>query len=377
MKIALVIDDTLDTPDGVQQYVLTLGRWLDSQGHEVHYLAGETKRTDIPNLHVLARNRRVRFNGNRLSLPLPASKARIAELLAQEQFDVVHVQAPYSPFLAGRIIKRISAKTVVVGNFNIMPYSHSVIWASRLLAVMNHRTAQRFDAMLANTEPTLKFAHDVFGFRPILVPNPFPMADFHVEPSKSRVPLTVIFLGRLVARKGAMQLLMAVAYLRTHGLASTEFRVIVGGKGPLREDLETYVAQQRLNGMVTFAGFVAEADKAAFLAQGDLAVFPSLSGESFGISLLEAMAAVRGVVLAGDNPGYHAVLGPLSTDQLVDPHDIPAFATVLAHWIDSTPARDMAAAAQKEYVTQFDINVVGSQIVKVYAGALHSRRGVQ
>src|ERR1700761_8080717 len=38
MKIALVLDDTLDTPDGVQQYILNVGSWLSEQGHEVHYL---------------------------------------------------------------------------------------------------------------------------------------------------------------------------------------------------------------------------------------------------------------------------------------------------------------------------------------------------
>ena len=48
LKIGLVLDDSLDKPDGVQQYVLILGKWLSSQGHDVHYLVGETKRTDLP-----------------------------------------------------------------------------------------------------------------------------------------------------------------------------------------------------------------------------------------------------------------------------------------------------------------------------------------
>ncbi|HUB93292.1 MAG TPA: glycosyltransferase family 1 protein, partial [Verrucomicrobiae bacterium] len=66
MKVALVLDDTLDTPDGVQQYVLAVGGWLVEQGHEVHYLVGQTVRTDIQNVHVMSRNVHVRFNGNRM-----------------------------------------------------------------------------------------------------------------------------------------------------------------------------------------------------------------------------------------------------------------------------------------------------------------------
>ena len=51
LKIGLVFDDSLDKPDGVQQYILSIGKWLTSQGHEVHYLVGQTKRTDIERVH--------------------------------------------------------------------------------------------------------------------------------------------------------------------------------------------------------------------------------------------------------------------------------------------------------------------------------------
>ena len=104
MKIALVLDDSLDKPDGVQQYVLTLGSWLTSQKHEVHYLVGATSRKDIPNVHSLSANMRVRFNKNRASMPMIANRKAIRALTEKEKFDVLHVQMPYSPLLAGKII---------------------------------------------------------------------------------------------------------------------------------------------------------------------------------------------------------------------------------------------------------------------------------
>ena len=72
LVIGLVLDDGLDAPDGVQQYVLTLARELAARGHEVHLVASTTSRADLDRLHVLGRNLRVRFNGNVLSSPLPA-----------------------------------------------------------------------------------------------------------------------------------------------------------------------------------------------------------------------------------------------------------------------------------------------------------------
>ena len=72
LKIGLVCDDSLDRPDGVQQFVVTLGEWLRTRGHEVHYITSTTNRTDLQNVHIMAKNVEVKFNGNRLRPPLPA-----------------------------------------------------------------------------------------------------------------------------------------------------------------------------------------------------------------------------------------------------------------------------------------------------------------
>jgi Glycosyltransferase Family 4 len=125
MKIGFVLDDTLDSTDGVQQYVLTLGKWLKDQGHDVHYLVGATKRRDIPDVHSLSRNMSVRFNGNQMSMPLPAKKFEITALLSTEKFDVLHVQVPYSPLLAHRVIMAAPPQTAIIGTFHIAPNSAS------------------------------------------------------------------------------------------------------------------------------------------------------------------------------------------------------------------------------------------------------------
>lgn len=376
LKIGLVLDDSLDSTDGVQQYVLTLGSWLSAQGHDVHYLVGQTRRSDIPQLHSLARNWRVRFNGNMLSMPLPASKKRIRQLLQAKQFDVLHIQAPYSPLLAGRIIRQAKPTTVIIGSFHVLPYSRFVTFANRLLAIANRRSAKHFNAMIANSAPAKAFADATYGFSSIVVPNPFALSKFHVETPDAVTP-TIVFLGRLVARKGAQQLLAAVRYMVEQKLYMGPFEVIIGGKGPMLAQLEAYTEKSGLSPQVSFVGFVAEADKAAFLAQADIAVFPSISGESFGISLLEALAAARGVVLGGDNPGYRSVLAPLSEDNLVQPNNTALFAQQLAYWLGNLGARQEASAKQKQYVKRFDIETVGPEIVKAYNRALRSVSNVR
>ncbi len=372
LKIGLVLDDTLDTPDGVQQYVLRVGEWLTAQGHDVHYLVGHTTRTDVPNLHVLSRNVRVRFNGNRMSMPLPASGRRLRAFVNDMQFDVLHVQVPYSPFMAGRLLSVVGNTTAVVGTFHILPYSRLVTFANRMLGLLNRRTGQRFDQMLATSAPAAAFAKRVYGYAADVLGNPINLAAFSGATSDNAA-LTIVFLGRLVERKGALHLLRAVAYLREHGLYDGDFRVIIGGKGELRPQLEQFVHEHGLQDMVSLPGFVDEAAKPSYLAQADIAIYPSTGGESFGIVLLEGMAAARGVVLAGDNPGYASVMEPYA-DQLFDPADTRAFAQKLARYLSHPADRARAAKEQRQYVRRFDINVTGAELLRVYAKALQSRR---
>lgn len=372
MRIGLVLDDTLDTADGVQQYVLGVGSWLAEQGHDVHYLVGHTSRTDIPQVHPMSRNLKTRFNGNRMSMPLPTSRRRLQRFFEQHHFDVIHVQVPYSPFMAGRLLKIVPETTAVIGTFHILPYSRMVRSANRALGVWNKRSGRRFDRMLAVSEPAKDFAMRTYGYKNVVVvPNPVRLSQFAGAYSNDPT-LNIIFLGRLVERKGALQLLKAVAYLREQKLFTGAFQVHIGGKGEMLGRLQAFASANNLSTTVTFHGFISEQAKADFLAAADIAVYPSSGGESFGIVLLEAMAAARGVVLAGNNPGYTSVMAPFG-EQLFDAQNIRAFAELMAHWLHDVPGRTAAAKQQKAYVARFDIDVVGRQLLEVYNQALQSR----
>ncbi len=374
LKIGFVFDDSLDKPDGVQQYVLTLGRWLTSQGHDVHYLVGETKRTDIPNLHSLSRNIKVRFNQNRMAMPLPAKKAPIRALLEREQFDVLHVQVPYSPALAGRIIKAASPHTAVVGTFHIAPHGALVTIANSLLGLWSHRGLKRFDAMTATSQPAQHFAKKTFHIDSEVVPLPLALDKFYnAEPfARYQFNKNIVFLGRLVERKGCQYLLKAVRRLRDDGAWPEGAKVLICGAGPLQEQLTDYVERYKIAHLVEFVGYISEEDKPRYLACADVVVYPSTGGESFGIVLLEAMASSRGAVLAGNNPGYASVMAP-RPDSLFDPHDTPLLAEKLLSVLVDTKLRSDAHAWQREYVKQFDINTIGPRTVAIYEQALHKR----
>lgn len=366
LKIGLVVDDTLDKTDGVQQYVLSVGKWLSAQGHEVHYIAGQSRRKDIKNIHSVARNIRANFNQNRLSVPLPANKKRIRRLLAELDLDVLHVQMPYSPFMAARVIKLAPKKTVIVGTFHILPFSWIERHATRMLGIMLRRNLRLFDSFIAVSEPARAFAKETFGINASVLPNVIDLEQYQLDiSSKKRTgqKLTIVFLGRLVPRKGVQELIHAVAMLPV--AVRADLQIIVGGKGPLLEPLKNLVLKYQMHDMFDFVGFVPESEKPAFLHAADIAVFPALSGESFGIVLIEAMAAGAGVVVGGDNPGYRSVLVDWP-GALVNPADAGAFAHTLEALICDAALRDRLHAAQQQAVRAYDIAVVGPQLLNLY-----------
>lgn len=376
LKVGLVLDTSLDPPDGVQQYVISVGEWLRSQGHNVHYLVGQTEHRQLPNIHSLTRNFKVRFNGNRTTIPLPTSKKKLRKFLQQEHFDILHVQVPHNPFMAQPLINAANKKTAVVGTFHILPYGKLAHVANHALGLWLRPSLKRFDQMLAVSPAAAKFAKATFKTDSLVIPNAFDYKRFHEAKPFDKYSkddrLTILFLGRLVRRKGCGLLLRAIATLVEENRGVPPFRVVVCGKGHEELKLREFVDYHNMTDFVEFTGFVSEEDKPRYYASADLSVFPSSGGESFGIVLLEAMASGQAAVLAGDNPGYRSVLES-QADLLFDPHDATLLADKLEKYLKDAKLRKTIAGWGETYTRDFDTAVVGSQLLEVYENALRKR----
>lgn len=369
LKIAFVLDDGMDRQAGVQQYILMLGKWFVSNGHEVHYLVGATENKDlVPNIHVMSRNFHTQFNGNRVSTPLPASRRKIKQLLEREQFDVIHVQVPYSPFMAATVMKCAPKTTPIIGTFHIMPYTRLQGWSNQLLSLALRPTARRFNRIFAVSAAAQAFAKNVYRMDSIVLPNPVDYEAFHTRHTKKKNRhdfVRLLFVGRLVKRKGCAELLQALAAAHKRKLLTEKWHLDILSDGPDRQRLEQYVKDNRIHRHVTFYGYVSETEKIAFLQNADIAVFPALGGESFGIVLTEALAAGSPVVLGGDNPGYRSVLGEFP-ESLFDPHDTDSLAATLAQYITDAGARSSLYTKQQTVGDRYDVKRIGKELLETY-----------
>lgn len=369
LRVALVYDDTLDRHGGIAQYCLTLAAGLQRRGHHVTFLVGESSpeaRGEAP-VHSLARNVGVRFNGNRLSVPLWSRRRRVNEVVDAGRFDILHVQVPYSPLMAGRVIASADPRTAVIGTCHVFSERRIPRAGALVLGALARPTLRRFDEFIGVSEPAAVFARALLGVSTgEIVPNMVDIEALRSGPAaRNQAGPSVVFVGSLVPRKGVAGLISAFAAVADrHPTAS----LTIAGSGPLRRRLERQARDLRLEARTRFLGTVSEAEKGMLLRGADVTCFPARFGESFGVVLLEAMAADSAVVLGGANPGHRTVLG--REDVCVDADDPVGFAAKLDEVLGDAGWRQRIRDDQRRRVAAYDAERVCERLLAVYRRTL-------
>ncbi|PKV07717.1 phosphatidyl-myo-inositol alpha-mannosyltransferase [Bifidobacterium pseudolongum subsp. pseudolongum] len=376
LTIGFVFDDTLDALDGVQQHIITIGTELARRGHDVHYLVGETHHSPVPQTVSLARNVMVSFNGNRMRIPLPVRKREIRAALAHNNYDILHIQAPYSPLFGGRVLECAPQSTGVVATYHIAPIDRRARYGGRALGLVNAHSHRRVDEVIAVSQVAAQYAQFTSHTHGTIIANPVNVEKFATAAHRATRDAAhphIVFLGRLVPRKGAQLLLDALDYGERHGMFPMPgLHVTIAGDGPLMDDCVQRAA--RLRTPVQFVGTVDEG-KAALLASADVAVFPAIGGETFGIVLPEAIASGAGVTLAGDNPGYRWTMrGDEDALFSVGPDHARVLAERIERALTDAPWARRLHAREEALLDRYNVQAVTDEVEQVYARAIADRR---
>lgn len=376
LTIGFVFDDTLDALDGVQQHIITIGTELARRGHDVHYLVGETHHSPVPQTVSLARNVMVSFNGNRMRIPLPVRKREIRAALAHNNYDILHIQAPYSPLFGGRVLECAPQSTGVVATYHIAPIDRRARYGGRALGLVNAHSHRRVDEVIAVSQVAAQYAQFTSHTHGTIIANPVNVEKFATAAHRATRDAAhphIVFLGRLVPRKGAQLLLDALDYGERHGMFPMPgLHVTIAGDGPLMDDCVQRAA--RLRTPVQFVGTVDEG-KADLLASADVAVFPAIGGETFGIVLPEAIASGAGVTLAGDNPGYRWTMrGDEDALFSVGPDHARVLAERITRALTDAPWARRLHAREEALLDRYNVQAVTDEVEQVYARAIADRR---
>lgn len=296
MRIGIICPYSFDEPGGVQAHVLALARVLIAAGHTVRVLGPCSPGTEVPDFVLKGgRSIPIRYNGSvaRISFG-PRVLQRVRKFIQHGDFDLLHLHEPNSPSCSMACLW--AAEGPILATYHATSSGSLALKAAR---TMLRRSLKKIRCGIAVSEVARRWQVEQLGSDPVVIPNGLDVSLYrrahqqHLAEraaSSEQAPLEIVFLGRLGESRKGLNIL-----LRALDRVDRDVRVTVMGGG-------------RHRGMegVDFVGRVSERQKVEILARADIFVAPNTGGESFGMVLVEAMAAGC-AVLASDLEAFAAV----------------------------------------------------------------------
>lgn len=363
MRVGLVCPYSLTLPGGVQGQVLGLGAALRQMGVEARVLGPCDGPPPDANVTPLGNSIPTAANGSMAAIaPDPSATLRVIRALREEQFDVVHIHEPLVP--GPTLSATIFAYSPMIGTFHRSGESPGY----RITAPLSRIAVGRLALRTAVSDAARLTAIDVVGGEYEVLWNGIDTDAFRAAPPwpGGRRPgvTTVFFIGRHEHRKGLAVLVDAM------GRLGPDIRLCVAGEGPETARLRR---QTEGDGRIEWLGVIGEAEKIGRMRAAEIFCAPSLGGESFGVVLLEGMAAGAAVV-ASDLDGYRNVARPGVDAALVPPGDAAALAAELSRVAAGGPGVAAMISAARQRAEEFSMQRLATRYLEMYHAVATPRR---
>jgi phosphatidylinositol alpha-mannosyltransferase len=378
MRIGITCPYNIFNGSGVGEVVTALEQGLSKRGHYVKIITPLPRdyNGEVPdNIITLGMSVKTKaFSGTAWQWSVSADNGEIDDVLQREQFDILHFHEPWIPFLGQQIAQR--SKAVNIATLHALAFDN--VTSKTLKNVVTPYTKpmiKYFDEFTAVSEAATGYFRTLSDRPVTIIPNGIDIKRYGKRPltAVSHPNMkTIFYVGRLEDRKGLKYLLRAYNELSAK---YEDIQLLIAGTGPDENKLREYVSELKIP-RVTFLGFISDEEKIHQLHRADLFCSPARYGESFGIVLLEAMAAGTPII-AGDNAGYVTTMKNTGAISLVNPQDTIDFARRLELLLLNEEIRLVWQKWAKEYVKQFDYKNIVSLYEDLYKKALKKHVALQ
>jgi phosphatidyl-myo-inositol alpha-mannosyltransferase len=362
LKVGIVSPYGYPHPGGVNEHVRHTYEAMSRLGHDVWIITSKYGKERATEGHVIRLGTGYAFPANGSMGRVTLSwrfKQRARDLLAEHRFDVLHFHEPLVPFLSPTVLDQ--SDTVNIATFHAFGGFSPSYWVGRRFA---GRLADKLDGRIAVSSAARHFISRYFPGDYRIIPNGVDLDRFaDAEPIEELRDgtINILFVGRFEERKGLIHLLRAYHRLRKRHV---DARLLVIGTGPKSREYRRFVGLRQVRD-VEFLGRVSDRDKARYFASADIFAAPATGQESFGIVLLEAMAA--GVpIVASDIHGYKSVVQRGVQGLLVEPRNHRALAAALYKLANDEELRHQMGEAGRARAPEFSWDRVTEQIVDYY-----------
>jgi phosphatidylinositol alpha-mannosyltransferase len=360
LRIGVCAPYDLARHGGVNTHIRAQARALRQRGHEVSVFGASSSPLAGGEL-ALSTAVSLVIGGTETGIGVdPRSWWRVAELFRTLRFDVLHMHEPLMPLVPWFALWQSCAPVVATFHTH-REQGHRWYGPSHaLLAPLMRRIRTR----LAVSEAAKRTVARSFPGDYEIVPNGIDVDRFRQPtapppgmPASARV---VLFVGRLEPRKGVDRLIRAMTLVQAQ---APDARLVVVGDGPDRAALEAMARGARIDAL--FTGRVPDEILPAYYRASDIVCSPALGDESFGIVLLEAMAAERPIV-ATRIDGYVELLTEAGSARLVGIDDPPALAREITTLLDAPELRRALGARGAQFVGDYDWTAIARRLESIY-----------
>ena len=362
LKIGIVSPYGYPHPGGVNEHVRFTYEAMRRMGHDVWIITSKYGKERESEGHVIRLGTGYAFPANGSMGRVTVSwrfKHRARELLAEHRFDILHFHEPLVPFLSPTVLDQ--SDTVNVATFHAFGGFSPSYWIGNRFAA---RLADKLHGRIAVSGAARHFINRYFPGEYRIIPNGVDLERFaDADPIEEwrDGTINILFVGRFEERKGLIHLLKAYHRLRKRHV---DARLLVIGSGPKAREYRRYVGLRQIRD-VEFLGRLTDDDKARVFASADIFCSPATGQESFGIVLLEAMAA--GVpIVASDIHGYKSVVQRDVQGILVEPRNPRALAAALYALANDEELRHRMGEAGRARAPEFSWDRVTERIVDYY-----------
>ncbi len=374
LRVCMVCDYYYPHVGGVAEHIRHLSDELHRRGHTVRVLTARMPVTGSsawcparPEVERIGRGILVPTNGSRARIVAAWDPVRkVRNSIRAGRYDIIHIHgslAPTLPLATLHAAAGLRPRPATVMTFHA---GHNRNAGYALFRPLLTRYFRLIDCPIAVSRAARWSTSLYFPGRYEIVPNGIDTAVFRpnlpppatIRPGRPRI----LFMGRFDPRKGLMHLIDALpAVLRQF----PDAELIVAGTGP--PDPGHYLA--RLDPVhrpaVRFIGTVWGDDRAAWYSACDVFCAPSTGNESFGIILLEAMAAGRPIV-ASDIHGYREVLTDGVQGLLCPPADPAAIADRICRLLANPELAARMGRAGRERALNYAWPRIADRIEEIY-----------
>ena len=378
MRIALVSPYDFPYPGGVTQHIHYLDRHFRELGHNVKIIApcgGDEPENLADNVVVTSSGViSIPFAGSKARIPYsPAVNWRVKRALRAEDFDILHAHEPLT--LPVPVMALTHSRAVNVGTFHTYRDNHLIYKYGRRVF---RPFFDKLHGKIAVSEAAKDTVARYFGGEFVIIPNGIDAERFggeHVQPLEQYEDgrPNILFVGRLEPRKGFRYLLRAFPHVKKE---FPRARLIVVGAYEREERAShlRYAREHHLTG-VKFVGRVSDEELPRYYRSCHVFCAPSTGFESFGIVLLEAMAAGKPAV-ASNIHGYRDLLDDGKEGILAEPKDERSLAEALIRLLrDPAMQRDMGDRGRLK-AQQYSWRQVALRVLQFYEELLDKKRSL-